>query len=59
MPPSAPSTRQKNFTHPDRVYTIVADMGGAIDVKSAPGEGSTFSIYIPMAEPTTAGVAAL
>ena len=29
-------------------YAIVADLGGAIDVRSAPGEGSTFSIYIPM-----------
>jgi len=32
------------------VHEIVADLGGAIDVKSAPGEGSTFSIYIPMAD---------
>ena len=32
------------------VYAIVADLGGAIDVKSARGEGSTFSIYTPMAE---------
>ena len=32
------------------VYAIVSDYGGAIDVKTAPGEGSTFSIYLPMAD---------
>ncbi len=32
------------------VFAIVADIGGAIDVKSAPSEGSTFRVYIPMAE---------
>jgi len=30
------------------VRAIVADLGGVIDVKSMPGKGSTFSIYIPM-----------
>ena len=32
------------------VHAIVMDLGGVIDVKSVPEEGSTFSIYIPMAE---------
>ena len=31
------------------VHTIVADFGGTIDVKSVPEQGSTFSIYIPLA----------
>ena len=31
------------------VWAIVTDLGGAIDVKSRLGEGSTFSIYIPLA----------
>ena len=40
------------------VYAIVADLGGAIDVKSALGQGSRFSIYLPLADVTTAVVAA-
>ena len=40
------------------VYAIVTDFGGAIDVKSVPDEGSTFSIYLPMADEPNAAVAA-
>src|SRR5208282_5763537 len=32
------------------VDAIVGDFGGVIDVKSAHGKGSTFSIYLPMAD---------
>jgi signal transduction histidine kinase len=36
------------------VYAIVNDLNGAIDVKSAPGQASTFSIYLPLADETVA-----
>ena len=32
------------------VHDIVTDLGGAIEVESASGTGSTFSIYLPMAD---------
>jgi signal transduction histidine kinase len=32
------------------VYAIVADSGGAIDVRSAVTQGSTFAIYLPLVE---------
>jgi PAS domain S-box-containing protein len=35
------------------VYGIVKQMGGAIDVSSTVGEGSTFSIYFPVVEGRT------
>ncbi|HUL94064.1 MAG TPA: PAS domain S-box protein [Burkholderiales bacterium] len=32
------------------VYAIVADLGGAIDVRSAPRQGTTVTIYLPHSE---------
>ena len=32
------------------VYAIVTDLAGALDVKSAPTQGSTFAIYLPLVE---------
>jgi signal transduction histidine kinase len=32
------------------VYAIVTDLAGAIDVKSAVKRGSTFAIYLPLAQ---------
>jgi signal transduction histidine kinase len=32
------------------VYAIVSELSGAIDVRSALGQGSTFSIYLPLAQ---------
>ncbi len=29
------------------VHSVMADLGGAIDVRSRPGEGATFSLYFP------------
>jgi PAS domain S-box-containing protein len=37
------------------VYAIVTDAGGTIDVRSAVDQGSTFSIYLPLAGTAPAG----
>ena len=39
------------------VYAIVTDSGGTIDVKSAPKQGTTFTIYGPLAEVALAAAA--
>jgi PAS domain S-box-containing protein len=36
------------------VYAIVADSGGAIDVKSVVEQGSTFAVYLPLVEAAVA-----
>ena len=38
------------------VYTIIADSGGAIDVKSVLQKGSTFTIYLPRSQVMLAAV---
>jgi predicted ATPase/signal transduction histidine kinase len=40
------------------VYGIITDWGGAIDVKSAPQQGCTFTIYLRTRAKTNSGVAA-
>jgi two-component system, cell cycle sensor histidine kinase and response regulator CckA len=39
------------------LYGIVKQSGGDVRVRSAPGEGSTFDVFLPVAAPTGAAVA--
>jgi two-component system, NtrC family, sensor kinase len=37
-------------------YGIIQDHGGRIEVQSEPGKGSTFKVFLPMEEPSSAAV---